>query len=218
MKRPKGKLLALLAVFAALGIATATGAFTTVTAERTATVAVSGDSSAELGLSPNSEYASLNNGELEINFNPTDNQGVNINAATTVTDVFTITNNGDTPVTISLSSSGDNAGAIDFAVASDGFLTTSGNAPSQDDVGIASGTQLSLQSDSVRIGAGDSISVGMYIDTSDSDPSDGLNYDSDPVEDGEEIIGSLTISAESNTAATYLYDEDDDGTPDVSNP
>lgn len=212
-----GKLFALVAVFAALGVAAGTGAFTTVSAERTASVGVSGDASAALGLDVgDADYASLNNGELEITFD-----NVNTNAATTVESLFTITNNGDSAVTVNLDKSpsagpDNNADAVDFGV--DGDVLADGTSPVADYVGIADGTQVSIVSGSIRIGSGDQITVGMYLDTSDKDPRNGVNYDVDPVEKDEQIIDSITISAEAGTSADYLYDGNSDGTADVSQP
>lgn len=215
MKRPKGKLFALLAVFAALGIATASGAFTTVSAERTATVGVSGDASAALALDEDSDYASNTDGELQITF-----EDVNTNAITVVDDTFLITNNGNQDVTISISRDGANAGAVQFGVKAQSYLNAdeSDVTSSADDVAGTDDTELSLVNDSVRIGSGDTIAVGMYIDTSDSDVSDGLNYDENPVDADEEILSDITISAEADATADYLYDENGDGTTDVSNP
>lgn len=199
MKRPKGKLFALVAIFAALGVAAGTGAFTTVSAERTASVGVSGDASAALGLDvADDDYASLNNGELEITFN-----SVNTNAATTVDGVFTIQNNdpNSDAVSVSIAKVGNNAGAVDFAVAGSDVVDSSS---ADDDVGIADGVQVSLVENSLSLGSGDTVTVGMYIDTSDKNPSDGLNYDVDPVGEDEEILSSIIISADGETA-DYTY-------------
>jgi hypothetical protein len=196
MKRPKGKLFALVAIFAALGVAAGTGAFTTVSAERTATVDVSGDSGAALGLdaAANQDYATLNSGELQITF--TD---VNTNAATTVDAVFTVTNNDDSAFTLSIDKSGDNSAAVDFAV---GASEISESDSPTDDVGIAAGTQASLVSNSLSIGSGDSVTVGMYIDTSDKNPGDALSYDTDPVGENDGILSDVTFNAD-GSSATY---------------
>ena len=108
--RPKGKLFALVVMFAAVGLLTATGAFTTVEAERTATVDVAGDSSALLALQANSTYADNNAGggsQLQINLNSADvgnsaANGLNPNANTTFDYILNVTNNGDNDVTLSV--------------------------------------------------------------------------------------------------------------------
>jgi hypothetical protein len=103
--RPKGKLFALFAVFAAIGLVTASGAFTTVTADRTVSVNVAGDSNALLGITPNSEYGSENSdGVVVLEFdNPAGTSGVNANATTTVDEILTLTNNGDSTVALNIS-------------------------------------------------------------------------------------------------------------------
>ena len=104
---PKGKLLALVLVFGAVGTLAATGAFTTVEAERTANVTVAGDANALLAVQPieadgNSDFINQQNTQgqaFEINLDG-DNDGVNTNATTTAEDIFNITNNGEESVTV----------------------------------------------------------------------------------------------------------------------
>ena len=107
----KGKLFGLLAVFAAIGLVTASGAFTTVSAERTASVNVAGDSSALLALEPTDSsngktYADISNGQLEINLANGSASGVNPNANTTIASVFRITNQGTQEVNVTITDSG----------------------------------------------------------------------------------------------------------------
>ncbi|MFB6148561.1 MAG: DUF1102 domain-containing protein [Halobacteriales archaeon] len=146
--RPKGKLFALLAVFAAIGVITGTGAFTTVSAERTATVSVAGDSSALLQLQassgPNGGYATETAGQLEI-----DLSGVNIDARTTADNVFNITNQGTQNVTVYINaSSGDHTETVTFYAG-----------PVADDNPIDS------EATAYELGVGDSVSISMGIDT-----------------------------------------------------
>jgi hypothetical protein len=104
---PKGKLLALVLVFGAVGTLAATGAFTTVEAERTANVTVAGDANALLAVQPiedegNSDFINQQDTQgqaFEINLDG-DNDGVNTNATTTAEDIFNITNNGEESVTV----------------------------------------------------------------------------------------------------------------------
>jgi len=116
MTRPKGKLFALLAVFAAIGLVAASGAFTSVQADRTATVNVTGDSSALLGLSEPSSIdegaVTFSNGQAEIDLTSSgigaDASGLNPNATTALTPLLNITNNGnnDVDLTVSITSVG----------------------------------------------------------------------------------------------------------------
>ena len=104
---PKGKLLALVLVFGAVGTLAATGAFTTVEAERTANVTVAGDANALLAVQPiedggDSDFINQQSTQgqaFEINLDG-DNDGVNTNATTTAEDIFSITNNGEESVTV----------------------------------------------------------------------------------------------------------------------
>lgn len=126
MSFPKGKLMVLLAVFAAIGIITATGAFTTVTADRSATVNVAGDASALVQLTPydgpngynggsagsSDGYADIQDGTLVIDLGgysagTPEGQGLNIDARTSYDNVFNITNNADSDVSFTLELNGD---------------------------------------------------------------------------------------------------------------
>ena len=112
---PKGKLLALVLVFGAVGTLAATGAFTTVEAERTADVDVAGDANALLAIQP----AEQNGSSSFINQDDTDdstfeivldgnegNNGVNANATTTAEGIFNITNNGEEDVDVWINTEG----------------------------------------------------------------------------------------------------------------
>ena len=117
----KGKLFGLLAVFAAISLVTASGAFTTVSAERTATVNVAGDESALLALEPaagpnGGEYARIESGELELNLAGYNSSatGVNPNAVTDFDSVFVITNQGTQEVAVNISDSGPNNNSVTF--------------------------------------------------------------------------------------------------------
>jgi len=98
MKPTKGKLFVLVALVAAVGIVTATGAFGSVTASRTATVSVTGDDAALLALEANSgPGGSYVQGTDEIAIDVT---SVNTNATLGITNVFTITNSGNEEVPV----------------------------------------------------------------------------------------------------------------------
>ena len=187
--RPRGKLFALLAIFAAIGLITATGAFTTVAASRTATVNVAGDGQALLGLEPyqgpngygpsidssaakdNSYgYAQLNGGQLEINLagfhNNNIGQGVNLNATTKLDHVFNISNQGTQTVSVSIEKTGANNGTVGFHK------------------GISSGARLD-EGNSQTLTSGQTIPVSIVIDTT-GHPGLGTT---------DELLSSITINA-----------------------
>ncbi|CCC40532.1 hypothetical protein [Haloquadratum walsbyi] len=112
---PKGKLLALVLVFGAVGTLAATGAFTTVEAERTADVDVAGDANALLAIQPtedpeNSSFINQDDTDdstFEIVLDGNDgNNGVNANATTTAEGIFNITNNGEEDVDVWINTEG----------------------------------------------------------------------------------------------------------------
>jgi hypothetical protein len=149
MARPKGKLFALLAVFAAIGLVAASGAFTTVEADRTASVDVTGDNSALLKLdSTNSNIASTtSDDQLQLDFSEGD---VNPNANTTYDTAFKVTNNGGSEVTLTISKTGAN-GNEDSLV-----LINASDAQS--------GTINSAET-SITLSTGESYAFGVVIDT-----------------------------------------------------
>jgi hypothetical protein len=107
---PKGKLLALLLAFTAVGGLAATGAFTTVQAERTADVDVEGDSSALLQVTPNpdpsnSDFITQPNTD-DSTFEIGLDDAVNARASTSAEDLFTITNNGQESVDVWIATEG----------------------------------------------------------------------------------------------------------------
>lgn len=196
--RPKGKLLALFAMFAAVGLITATGAFTTVEAQRTAEVNVAGDSAALLQLEPanGSEFASANNGEVEITL---DSQGVNSNATTVDDEVLNITNNGNDDVFVQIDApAATNTEVVFYNASTSTNLEGTGgstlddlsNTPSND---LAYDDRYILNSSNKRlqINSGNSETVGIYVDTHGADNSSVSNIFSD---------GEIIITAESTDA------------------
>ena len=93
-----------------------TGAFTSVTAERTAVINVAGDSSALVGLAActgdgnNGGYVSTNNGAIEIDLTTIADGGVNVNAVTILDNVFSITNNGTQDISVTIVGSYEGVG------------------------------------------------------------------------------------------------------------
>lgn len=174
MARPRGKLFALLVVFVAIGLATATGAFTSVSADRTATVNVAGDGSALLALDPaddnnQEEYVSYTDGQIEFTVDD-----INSNATTDVGYVFNVTNNGEDDVTLTIDDSDlvdGNDGDVVFYSSGSGDL------------------EASNQDDGVTIASGESIQVGMQITVGDIEDLDGAD------DTAEFLSGDLTINA-----------------------
>jgi hypothetical protein len=163
----KGKLFGLLAVFAAISLVTASGAFTTVSAERTATVNVAGDESALLALEPapgsnGDEYARIEGGELELNLAGYNSSatGVNPNAVTDFDSVFVITNQGTQEVAVNITDSGDYDDSVTFYNGSD-----------------------TLESGNEILSPGESVVVSIKVDTT------GVSGEPD-------LINEITISAE----------------------
>jgi P pilus assembly chaperone PapD len=152
---PKGKLLALLAIFAAIGVVTATGAFTSVSAERTATVNTAGDSSALLQIEPGAmsgEYVTDGDATTNIDLTNADligsNGGVNVNAETTMDQILSITNNGEDSVYLSIEVDNPNGNAAQYvefeASSGDKNITTNAGAPTQSTVTVQSGGTVDL--------------------------------------------------------------------------
>ena len=182
--RPKGKLFALLAVFAAIGLITATGAFTTVAAERTAEVNVAGDSAALLAIEPGSEngdYVDDSGGTVSIdlaNAQGVSATGVNDDALTEINFVLTITNNGAQNVDLWIEKAGTNADVVTFYNGS-----------------VDTGTRLDNTSTAATgLNAGETIEVSMKIDT-----RGGQSLVTGP-NDVVELITDVTIHAEATSS------------------
>ncbi|WP_311172950.1 DUF1102 domain-containing protein [Halobellus ordinarius] len=176
----KTRLFGLLAIFAAISLVTATGAFTSVEASRTATVNVAGDGSALLAMDPaegpnGDEYARISNGELEINLAgyTSSATGVNPNATTDVKSVFVITNQGSQEVEVGITDSGDNDGAVTFYNASD------------PDTSAAKGG-LEPGGANATLSPGDSVTVSIEVDTT------GLSGTPD-------LVDGITITAQATS-------------------
>ena len=187
MTRPKGKLFALLAIFMAIGIVTATGAFSTVTAERTASAEVAGDASALVGLAPfngpngdgmngtttSDGYAKIENSELKLNLGkykggePVGN-GLNYNASTKIDNVFNVTNNGGQNVNLWITRSGNNPGVVNF-YADTGYTNN-----------------ITAQSNQISVSPGQTVSVSIDVDTTGQGQDDLTNP----------LIDTVVINAE----------------------
>ena len=108
----KSKIFALVLIFAAIGVAAGTGAFTTAEADRTAEVNVAGDANALLGI----EQADSTGGnelvdvdgssqQVVLNLSNASNQGatgINADAATDFGNVLNFTNNGEDTIQVKI--------------------------------------------------------------------------------------------------------------------
>jgi len=161
----------LFVVFVGVSLVTTSGAFSSVTAERTVNVNVAGDGSALLelephGTSPNGAYANTPGGELEISFSDVSATGVNRRANTTLTNVFNITNQGTQPADVYITENGPNASLVTF----------------EDETGsrIDGGA-----TNAASAGVGETVQVTIVINTTVQDLSG-----------GDTLLNSITIHAE----------------------
>jgi hypothetical protein len=169
--------VSILLVTIALGSITAalmTGAFSALTADRTATVSTTGDADALLALQPENEaYARLEEGTLEVaidgSFGRTDGEGVNPDALTQIEDVFRIINRGSFEVKVWITTSGRHTGTVVFY----------DNEPHRD-----SRTAIDHPHNAHALDPDEDLVVSMDIDTR------GLNVDR-----SEELIDDITIHA-----------------------
>ena len=153
-------MIALLAIFAAIGMVVATGAFTSVQAQRTVSVNVANDSAALLAMSPNGtangQYATFDgDGALTINLDSNigngNADGVNPNATTSIGSVFDIQNQAPQEVKIYIEKSGGDTGRITLFQAND----TGTSVPDTD-------------SSTLTLTSGDKVAIGLSIDTTQS--------------------------------------------------
>ncbi len=117
----------LVGIICALAVIVSTGAFTSVNAERSAQIDVTGDASALLSMvpydGPNGAYVNEDeNGALYLDFSEFAAGGVNIDAVTVIRDICVITNNGTRSIILTLTKEGDNPDAVDFGDVEDGVM------------------------------------------------------------------------------------------------
>jgi len=157
--RPKGKLFALLAVFVAIGLVTASGAFTSVTAERTATVTTAGDENANfLQFETNdADITGLSSGASgsELGF---DVSNVNLNAST------------DFGVEFNVTYPASNSGSIYFYIADEdserhAAVTQSATIGTDALEFEESSSSIEGQNDRTTMSSGDTIIISLSIDT-----------------------------------------------------
>lgn len=138
----KSKIFALVLIFAAIGVAAGTGAFTTAEADRTAEVNVAGDANALVGITEaqntnGNELVDVggDDGQVEMNLSAAGGQdasGLNEDAATDLGNVLNITNNGEETIQfkIEVATQDVNPRSVHFYVANDS--STPGSADNAD--------------------------------------------------------------------------------------
>jgi hypothetical protein len=231
---PKGKLLALLMVFTAVGGIAATGAFTTVEAERTAEVDVDGDANALLAVEPiqptdESDFIGQSDTE-DAPFQLQLDDAVNARASTTAEDLFKITNQGAEPVDVWIATQGG-AQANDTAVNTSFYISSehvvSSPSDQSGDVGVSSnaGTDPNIKALTEDISTynafvdGDDSTDATKTDLVISEIENNGNQDQEPGENavvsvapGESI--RVSFAAEIDGNAGGLIDENSDSDDD----
>jgi hypothetical protein len=155
---------------------------------------------------PNGEYAVVNNGQLELQLNRNNSDvsgnGVPVDALTQILDVFVIENQGTQEVGVRLDRDELTGEALTFVIpTSEVKAKSNGNKP-EVEFGAGYGiTELNIQGsdtivESIDIGPGESVAVGLRIDSRDSNPRDSDGEGSNLLSPGAEIDGSITVKAE----------------------
>lgn len=221
----RNAVLGLTGVAAGGGAIVGTGAFTSVEAERSVTVTTAGDADAALGMEPLStsngdEYADIDDGTLAIKV-----PKVNLNAVTHIDDVFRVTNNGTQPVVVYFEEQGgDKTAAVDLGARLDqGFSDGSsdvtsvggGEQPSSDgiadtgiiDISYPSSPTASRYNDiGVLLDSGQSLEVGVYIDTSDANLNDELSESSSVnLNKDQTLLDGVVVHASATAADSNNY-------------
>jgi len=207
---PKGKLLALLLAFTAVGGLAATGAFTTVQADRTADVQAVGDANALLQLVPasNTEFASnTTDGQVELDFqDPEGSSGVNLDAETLDDNVINITNNGNDDVTVFATAETANSSELAFYVndrevtnTNDGTQLSENVSEFPSNLGDGNRYAINNQSNGVVLTPGDTVSVGLYLST--DNPSITNATDQQQLFAGTDPV-TITATSNSTTGST----------------
>lgn len=148
------RLAAVLVLMAALLLVTGTGAFESVSADRTAAIDVVGDDSALLQLTPysgpdgNGDIADIENGQLQIG-------NLNVQSSTSFAKVFEITNQGTQTVAVWIVDEGDHTDAVTF------YNPDFGGAASTEN-GVAS---IEGQANAVDLDVGETLIVSLQVDT-----------------------------------------------------
>ncbi|MFC6961239.1 DUF1102 domain-containing protein [Halocatena marina] len=141
------------------------------TAERSVDVKVAGDKGAYLALQPaqgpNGNYAKMENGQLAVNLDgdakEIDGKGVNPNAVTHFDKVFTVTNKGSQPVEVTITEK-SSTNAVTFY--------------------RKNNPENSLEDGSITVNDGDSVAVGIKVDTR-----------GEKVSNGEKLLDAIQVQA-----------------------
>ncbi|GAA0217881.1 hypothetical protein [Halobaculum roseum] len=181
-------LIGLGAVVGGGGALVSTGAFTTVSAERSVEVSTAGDASAFLTITGDDQYVTDDSGDgtLTIDLGGPDSNGFNQEAVTTLDGVVTITNNAadDSSATVGVSTDGaDTAAAAGSASL---LIEDGGDAVAEVTFYVGEQDANSIDDGSTQsIDAGNSAELDVKIDTR-----------SDTLDDSDASTGGLTIVAE----------------------
>lgn len=199
------------------GAVSGTGAFSSVTADRSISVTSAGDASANLGMAPlntpnGNEYADNSGGTLSITL-----PDVNLNAVTHVDDVFRVTNNGTQSVVVCFEEQGGSStAAVDLGAKLDqGFDKNSvggGGQPGTEGIAdeniidISTPGSAAYSKNGVLLGEGMSLDVGIYIDSSDANLNDELSESSSAdIDSGDTLLDGVVVHASATEADNNNY-------------
>ena len=186
------------------GAALGTGAFSSVSADRTVNVEVAGDSGSLLALEPDAdtELATMDGDTLQINLGDSD-AGLNVNATTTVEPLFTATNNGGNTVNFEVSSAtGDDVNLSDNTITVGVFEDDNGSEADAGTLDITfydnsgSADSNSIVNSPVELADADDsdndVDIAVEIDTNDVSASDISSA----------VVGIDSITLEANATAS----------------
>ena len=193
---------------AALGVGT--GAFTSVSADRTATVQVADDATGYVGLSPssgpNDQFARQQGGELLLEFGDSGNSGLGVGQSSEYqfNDVFTVENQGTQDVFVSLApitgipiDSGTDGEDVDVR-----FFIPSDNGPraieNAGESAIGDGPDPPSDGNVLKVGTGSSQGIGLFMTT--------FSYNSVDNNSGESGSQTTTLEADEDKGNAAVID------------
>jgi hypothetical protein len=216
------KFIASVGSIAAAGAAAmGTGAFTSVQAQRSVDVNVASDQNAYLSLQATGDRAKSNGDELKLDFDGSNNgaNGLNPDARTAFTDLFTIKNQGDNPVLVAVGLSEDNVYAegsgqkhlfdnegLSGFVYSEESGSGSGLGPTGGfgSIQIDSGGRVDLDINDGQLNTDGTVKSGSIADDRTLEPGESLTVDlsiitgDDPTIDGGKRISVLAAEPDSD--------------------
>ena len=204
-------------------VAAGSGAFTSVSADRTVTVSAAGDEQAYLALEPasgpNGDYARTENGQLAVHLDR-----VNDDALTRVEDIFVVRNQGTQKVAFRIDKTGAYTEAVTFIIGREHVKSGQDNPPAahvprgNGVFGLANGGTAGLE-------VGEGVPIGVRIDTGDGDVTEATDERHPrPANDGvpeadisadDTLLDSITIVAKDSIGGGV--NDDNSGTP-ANNP